>query len=201
MVTIAQPNGTLFDLNYGGYTDLAWMPDGKHLLVLYLKAHSDRGQLGVVGVADGAFHTVTNDVNAYSQLAISADGKTLATVLTNVDSSIAYYKGDGGSMISSTPLRVTPSSLAWADEDHVWLITRGTGISKLERATGNLASIDTGDLDIGSLHQHLPGRPCLVYRDSEGRRRVAPLPHGCGRDWDYPAHHRGHCARSLLRTR
>jgi serine/threonine protein kinase/Tol biopolymer transport system component len=155
-VTIAQPKGILYNSNYGGYTDLAWLPDGKHLLVLYLKAHSDRGQLGVVRVADGAFHTVTNDVNAYSQLAISADGKTLATVLTNVDSSIAYYKGDGGSMISSTPLRVTPSALAWADEDHVWLITRGTGISKLERATGNLTPVETGDLDIGSFVNTCP---------------------------------------------
>jgi Tol biopolymer transport system component len=155
-VTIPEPKDILYDLNYGGYTCLAWMPDGKNLLVLYLKSHSDRGQLGVVRIADGAFHTVTNDVNAYSQLAISADGKTLATVLTNVDSSIAYYKGDGGSMVSSTPLRVTPTSLAWADEDHVWLITRGTGISRLEHATGNLSPIETGDLDIGAFINTCP---------------------------------------------
>ena len=114
-----QPKDILFDANFGGYADLAWLPDGNHLLVLYSKAHSDRRQIGIVGVSAGDFHTLTNDVNAYSQLAISADGKTLATVLTNVDSSIAYYKGDGGAMISSTPLRITPSSLAWADEDHV----------------------------------------------------------------------------------
>jgi serine/threonine protein kinase/Tol biopolymer transport system component len=149
-VTIAQRNGIIYDANNGGYTDMAWLPDGKHLLILYLKAQSDRGQIGIVGVPDGTFHTLTNDVNAYSQLAISADGKTMATVLTNVDSRIAYYKGDGGPMISSTPLRVTPTSLAWADEDNVWLITLGTGISKLERATGTLRPIDTGDLDIGS---------------------------------------------------
>jgi eukaryotic-like serine/threonine-protein kinase len=167
-VTIAQPNGILYDVNFGGNTDLAWLPDGKHLLVLYLKAHSDRGQLGVVGVADGAFHTVTNDVNAYSQLAISADGKTLATVLTNVDSSIAFYKGDGGAMISSTPLRVTPTSLAWADEDHVWLITRGTGISKLERATGNLVPIETGDLDIGSFINTCPDGHVLFIAIPKG---------------------------------
>jgi serine/threonine protein kinase/Tol biopolymer transport system component len=167
-MTIAQPKDILYDLNYGGYTDLAWLPDGKHLLVLYRKAHSDRGQLGVVTIADGAFHTVTNDVNAYSQLAISADGKTLATVLTNVDSSIAYYKGDGGSMISSTPLRVTPTSLAWADEDHVWLITRGTGISKLERATGNLTPIETGDLDIGSFINTCPDGHVLFIAIPKG---------------------------------
>ena len=148
-VSIAQPRDILFDANYAGNSNLAWMPDGRHLLVLYTKAHSDRRQIGIVGVAAGDFHTLTNDVNAYSQLAISADGKTLATVLTNVDSSIAYYKGDGGAMISSTPLRITPNSLAWADEDHLWLITHGVGISKLERTTGNLQSIETGDLNIG----------------------------------------------------
>jgi serine/threonine protein kinase/Tol biopolymer transport system component len=148
--TIPPPSGMIYDPNFGGYTNLAWLPDGRHLVVLYSKLHSDRGQIGIVGVSDGSFHTLTNDVNAYSQLAISADGKTLATVLTNLDSSIAYYKGDGGAMISSTPLRITPTSLAWADEDHLWLITRGTGISKLERATGTLQPVDTGDLDIGS---------------------------------------------------
>ena len=168
MLTIAQPSGMLYDPSFGGFTDLAWMPDGRHLLVLYLKAHSDRGQIAVVGVADGAFHTVTNDVNAYSQLAISADGKTLATVLTNVDSSIAYYKGDGGAMISSTPLRVTPTSLTWADEDHLWLITRGTGISKLERTTGTLQPIETGDLEIGSFVNTCPDGHVLFIAIPKG---------------------------------
>src|ERR1700677_4218446 len=143
-VTLPQPSSMIYDANFGGYTNVAWLPDGRHLLVLYFKTHSDRGQIGIVGVPDGAFRTLTNDVNAYSELAISADGKTMATVLTNVDSSVAYYKGDGGAMISSTPLRITPTSLAWADEDHLWLITRGTGINKLERASGSLQPIDSG---------------------------------------------------------
>jgi serine/threonine protein kinase/Tol biopolymer transport system component len=150
VASITQPDGIHYDPGFKGHTDMAWMPDGRHLIVLYSKSHSDRGQIGIVSVSDGAFHTLTNDVNAYSQLAISADGKTLATVLTNVDSSVAYYKGDGGAMISSTPLRITPTSLAWADEDHLWLITRDTGISKLDRASGTLQPIDTRDLDAGS---------------------------------------------------
>ena len=52
-------------------------------------------------------------------------------------------------MISSTPLRITPTSLAWADEDRLFLITRGIGISQLERTAGTVQPIDTGDLDIG----------------------------------------------------
>ncbi|MGA3225702.1 MAG: protein kinase [Acidobacteriaceae bacterium] len=149
IVSIAQADGITYDHNNYGYSDLAWLPDGRHLLLLYSNSRSDREQIAVLGVPGGEFHTLTNDVNAYSQLALSSDGKTLATVLTNVDSSLGYYKGRGGAMISRTPLRITPNSLAWADEDHLFLITRGTGISKLERTTGNLEPIDTGDLDIG----------------------------------------------------
>ena len=147
--TIAQPSGASFDRKDLGYSDLAWLPDGRHLLCLYSKAHSDREQIGILDISGNGFRTLTNDVNAYSQLAITADGKTLATVLTNVDSSLAYYKGDGGKMISSTPLRITPTSLAWADENRLFLITRGIGISQLERTTGTVQPIDTGDLDIG----------------------------------------------------
>jgi eukaryotic-like serine/threonine-protein kinase len=147
--TIAQPRGIAFDRNDQGYSDLAWLADGKHLLLLYSKAHSDREQIGIFDIAGNGFHTLTNDVNAYSQLAITTDGKTLATVLTNVDSSLAYYNGDGGKMIASTPLRITPSSLAWADEDRLILITRRIGISQLERTAGTVEPIDTADLDVG----------------------------------------------------
>jgi serine/threonine protein kinase len=147
--TIAQPSGATFDRKDQGYSDLAWLADGRHLLLLYSKAHSDREQIGILDIAGKGFHTLTNDVNAYSQLAITADGKTLATVLTNVDSTLAYYKGDAGKMISSTPLRITPTSFAWADEDHLFLITRGIGISQVQRTAGTVQPIDTGDLDIG----------------------------------------------------
>ena len=146
--SIPQPEGSMFGPTRSD-SNLAWLPDGKHLLVIYVKAHSDRGQIGIVGLTAGDFHTVTNDVNAYSQLAVSADGKTLAAVLTNQDSGLAYYKGDGGAMISSTPLRITPSTVAWADEDHLLLITHSAGISKVERASGTLQPIDIGDIDAG----------------------------------------------------
>ena len=33
-VSIAQPNGIVFDANFDGYSNLAWLPDGRHLLVL-----------------------------------------------------------------------------------------------------------------------------------------------------------------------
>jgi eukaryotic-like serine/threonine-protein kinase len=146
--SIPQPEGAVYDPTRSG-TDLAWLPDGKHLVALYHKGHTDRGQIGFVGLPAGDLHPLTNDVNAYSNLAVSADGKTLATVLTNQDSSLAYYKGDGGSMISSTPLRISPTLLAWIDEDHLVVAAVGAGISKVERASGTVQAIDTGDIDTG----------------------------------------------------
>lgn len=146
--SIPQPEGAVYDPARLG-TDLAWLPDGKHLVVLYRKGHTDRGQIGIVDSANGDFHPLTNDVNAYSQLALSADGKTLATVLTNQDSSLAYYKGDGGAMISSTPLRISPTLVAWIDEDHLVVAAGGAGISKVERASGTVQPIDTGDINVG----------------------------------------------------
>jgi Tol biopolymer transport system component len=150
-VSVVQPSGAIFRpySNGGGYSNLAWLPDGNHLLILYYKPGSDRGQIGVLGLSGGDFHTVTNDVSDYGEIAVSADGKMVATVLTNVDSSLAYYKGDGGTMTSSTPLRVSPVSLAWADEDRLFLLSPDTGISKLDRTTGTLQPIDTGELELG----------------------------------------------------
>ncbi len=49
--SLAQPKDILFDANLREISNLAWMPDGHHLLVLYSKAHSDRRQIGIVGVA------------------------------------------------------------------------------------------------------------------------------------------------------
>ena len=167
-VTLAQSAGVYYDPSFGGYTDLAWLPDGSHLVFLYLKEHADRRQIGIVATTTGVFQTLTNDLNIYGQLAISADGKTLATVLTNVDSSIAYYKGDGGAMISSTPLRVTPSALAWADEGNLWLITFGAGISKLQRTTGALQPIETGDLETGSFINTCPDGHVLFVAIPKG---------------------------------
>jgi eukaryotic-like serine/threonine-protein kinase len=147
--TIVPPNGVLLDRQDKGYSDVAWLPDGKHLLALYSTPHADREQIGIVGANGDAFRTLTNDVNAYSQLALSADGKILATVLTNVDSTLGYYKRDGGEMIASTPLRISPTGFAWADEDRILLIARNLGIYQLERATGAVQPLYTGDLHVG----------------------------------------------------
>ena len=146
--TVAAP-ADIAPRNEFSVINLMWLADNRHLLVLYLKPHTDRTQIGIVAVPSGEFYPLTNDVNSYSELALSADGRTLATVLTNVDSSIAYYKPEGGAPVSTTPLRITPRTIAWADEDHLLFIVRGITIGSLDQASGNLQTFDVGDVDIG----------------------------------------------------
>ncbi len=149
--------------------------------MLYLKPHTDRTQIGIVTIPSGEFSPLTNDVNSYSELALSADGRTLATVLTNVDSSIAYYKLEGGAPISTTPLRITPVKIAWADEDHLLFIVEGISIGSLDRATGNLRTFEVGDVDVGHYFAACPDGHILFTGFPKGGGGSADLSHERGR--------------------
>ena len=128
---------------------MAWVPDGRHLLTFYVRPHSDHSQIGIVTLPSGDFHPVTNDVSSYSELALSADGRTLATVLTNIDSSIAWYKPEGGVPLSTTPLRITPYRIAWANEDRLLFAIPRVDIGWIDRATGEVHTFDLGEAAAG----------------------------------------------------
>jgi eukaryotic-like serine/threonine-protein kinase len=149
ITTVAISGGIVFAAPGLALTTLAWTPDSRHLLALYYKPHTNRTQIGVVTVSSGEFHSVTNDVNSYSQLALSGNGRMLATVLTNFDSSIALYGPDGGEPVSTLPLRIMPSSIAWSTDDHLLYAAGGLSIGTIDRATGNMQSFDIGDLAPG----------------------------------------------------
>jgi len=150
VTTIATPADNSFQNLIGGGTNLVWTPDGAHLLALYVEPHTDRAQIGMIDLPSGAFHAVTNDVSSYSQLALSADGRTLATVLTNIDSSIAYYKPDGSAPLSTTPLRITPRYIAWANEDRLLFNVPRIANGWIDRATGNVQTFDAGEITLGN---------------------------------------------------
>jgi hypothetical protein len=99
----------------------------------------------MVTLPSGDFHPVTNDVSAYGELALSADGRTLATVLTNIDSSIAWYKPEGGVPLTTTPLRITPFRIAWANEDRLLFTIPRIDMGWIDRATGEVHTFDLGE--------------------------------------------------------
>ncbi len=137
------------DISFSDLANVAWMPDGRHLLTFYVRPHSDHSQIGMVTLPSGDFHPVTNDVSSYSELAFSADGRTLATVLTNIDSSVAWYKPEGGVPLSTTALRITPFRIAWANEDRLLFTIPRVDIGWIDRATGEVHTFDLGEIAAG----------------------------------------------------
>ena len=172
LTTVAPPAGISW-VNPGlAYTTLAWMPDNIHLLTLYYRQRSDRAQIGVITASSGEFHSVTNDVNSYGELALSGNGRTLATVLTNVDSSIALYGPDGGEPVSTLPLRITPNAIAWAMEDRLLYIVRGLSIGTIDRGTGSVQSFDTGEITPGDSVASCPDGHILFTGFRKGDREA-----------------------------
>jgi serine/threonine protein kinase len=148
LTIVPTPADVTLEVIYTTYTNLAWTPDGRHLVTFYLKPHTGHAQIGIVTVPSGEFHAVTNDVNSYSQLALSADGRTLATVLTNIDSSIAWYKPEGGAPLATTPLRITPGDIGWANEDRLLFNVPRIAIGWIDRASGNPQTFDPGEIGL-----------------------------------------------------
>jgi Tol biopolymer transport system component len=62
-----------------GIAELKWLPDGHALLIVYQDSPT-RVQIGSLSYPKGQFQPVTRDVNRYSTLTLSSDGKTLATI-------------------------------------------------------------------------------------------------------------------------
>ena len=152
-----------------GHTYLDWLPDGKHLVALYQKPQSDRFQIGIFTVPSGEFRTLTNDVNSYTELSISGDGRRIAAVLSDIDSSIQFYPPSGGQPIKTMPLRITPNALAWVDEDHLLFITRGVGISSFDRTTGAVHPLELGgELTTGSSINRCPNGQILFTATPKG---------------------------------
>ncbi len=198
LTTVGPPAGISW-VNPGlAYTTLAWMPDSRHLLALYYRQHTDRAQIGFVTVPSGEFHSVTNDVNSYSQLALSGNGRTLATVLTNFDSSIALYGPDGGEPVSTLPLRITPNTIAWGTEDRLLYVVGGLSIGTIDRATGSVQSFDTGETAPGDFIASCPDGHILFTGFPKGEQRAPSLPHECRGRRDRSTHDQRIRANSQL---
>ena len=87
---------------YGGTARLqkpAWMPDSKHLILIFHDVTSDwNGQIGEVSMSGRTLHRITNDLSSYSNLTLglTKDGKQLIAIQNTPDSGVYTLRLDGG---------------------------------------------------------------------------------------------------------
>jgi len=86
-------------------SSIAWMPDGRGLMVVYRDRSTGfrRSQIGFLSFPDGQFHALTNDTNGYQTLSISADGKSIAAMQRQGSDSIVLLPGSGQGNPAAVP--------------------------------------------------------------------------------------------------
>jgi eukaryotic-like serine/threonine-protein kinase len=75
--------GLFYDAKRANLSTPVWLPSGKGLLVLSSDEETRfiRSRIVEISYPDGIARAVTHDVNDYSDLSLSGDGRTLATIL------------------------------------------------------------------------------------------------------------------------
>jgi WD40 repeat protein len=97
------------------------LPDQRSLLVLYAKRSGGltRRQIGAVSYPSGAFRTVTNDINNYVGLRLSADGRSAATILNRTTATIEVMPAGHGDAAAPRPaveLRQGVDTFSWTSD-------------------------------------------------------------------------------------
>ncbi len=90
-----------------------WVPDGSGFLLSYRNMDLGYRQIAYLSFPKGEFHALTNDLNEYDALSLSADGKTLGTVLTTRKAFFGLYSV-AGNKIATSPF-ATLQSVYWFD--------------------------------------------------------------------------------------
>ena len=80
-----------------GFESVEWLPDGSGLIAAAQEAGTAPTQIWHISYPDGEVRRITNDLDKYGNLGLTADGKTLVTIQYAVRSSLwIMARGDPG---------------------------------------------------------------------------------------------------------
>ena len=111
-----------------------WMPDGSGVIA---QTNLGRRQIVFVSYPTGMVHNVTRDTNNYSEPSLAADGRTVASVLSQPHydvftmPSAALNSGTGRQVTSGAPI----SAFSWTRDSQL-IIDSGSGLDLLNPESG-----------------------------------------------------------------
>jgi len=113
-------------------------PDGHTLFVNYLAGLSvGKGQIGFLGGTGGDIEPITRDTNKYTTLTLSADGRTLATVLARSYATISILSEGGHRFGEPRPLLSQSnefdeiSALSWGADGNLLVSSSSGRLSRM----------------------------------------------------------------------
>jgi Tol biopolymer transport system component len=121
-----------------------WMSDGSGLLAL---SSLRRSQITFVSYPDGKSHAVTRDTNDYSDPSIAADGRKLATVLSerHWDLFIMPAAASGAGQLRQITSGAPSYNFSWTRDSQL-LKESESGLSLLNPETGSTSQLHTSGL-------------------------------------------------------
>jgi serine/threonine protein kinase len=125
-----------FRASFGILASPVWLPDGTGVLYLLRDQSSNwtRNQIGFVSYPDGKSRAITRDINNYSDLSLSADGHTLATVLNESEWDLFLAPVDGNAEPTQLTSGKPVSDFAWTTDGKL-LISQDLMLSSMETAS------------------------------------------------------------------
>ena len=149
VMPVSQPEGALggmaaFDVENGKrnlfliskdlfFSRALWLPDGSGLLALASPAFSSQSQIVHVSFPSGKVSSITRDTNTYSDLSVSADGHTLATVQRQTHLN-PYVVADGVSASQARQLTTEGApgfEVAWTRDAQLLISQAGGSVTLL----------------------------------------------------------------------
>jgi Tol biopolymer transport system component/predicted Ser/Thr protein kinase len=112
---------------------IQWSPDAHALFAMYRQtgANFSRGQIGFLRNTGGDIEPITRDTNTYATLTLSADGRTINTVLSRSYATVSLLSKAGREFAAPRPLLSQSnefdrwSVLSWTADGHLLLSNTG----------------------------------------------------------------------------
>jgi eukaryotic-like serine/threonine-protein kinase len=122
-----------------------WLPDASGLVGL-LRAQSsnfNQDQVAFLSYPDGKMSPITRDTNSYSNLSISADGRVLATILSEARWNLFLMPAFGSSSQARSITSAHPgTNFTWTTDGQL-VSDQGNALNRIDPATGNKSGIAT----------------------------------------------------------
>jgi Tol biopolymer transport system component len=140
----------IFESKDGFLSSPQWLPDGGSLLALYFGRDTTftRQQIVEISYRDRRSRAVTHDVNSYSDLSLSADGRILATVLSQ--SYFNLFAARAADLGSGQAQQLTPGARVFRFDwtpDGQMLLEQSDDISLFHPDTGNRTPLTSSQQD------------------------------------------------------
>ena len=134
-----------FGSNQQFFESPEWMPNGKGLLGLMRGQSSNfnQAQIAFVSYPDGKLSAITRDTNTYADLSIAANGRALATILSEGRWSLFLMPGSGASaQAHSITSAAANTNFTWTPDGQL-VSDQANALNRIDPATGSKTVITT----------------------------------------------------------